>query len=104
MRITLLGAGHIGHTIAHELEARTGFESRVTILGHVQRGGEPTPLDRIVATQMGVRAVEAAIGGHWGSMVALQRSDVVRVPLEDATRELNRVPESLYRVGEVFFG
>jgi ATP-dependent phosphofructokinase / diphosphate-dependent phosphofructokinase len=96
--------GGIGHTIAHEIEARTGFESRVTILGHVQRGGEPTPVDRIVATQMGVRAVEAAIDGAWGSMVALQRSEVVRVSLEDATRELKRVPDSLYRVGEVFFG
>jgi phosphofructokinase-like protein len=96
--------GGIGHTIAHEIEARTGFESRVTILGHVQRGGEPTPVDRIVATQMGVRAVEAAIDGAWGTMTALQRSEVVRVSLEDATRELKRVPDSLYRVGEVFFG
>jgi len=96
--------GGIGHTIAHEIEARTGFESRVTILGHVQRGGEPTALDRIVATQMGVAAVEAAIDGAWGSMMALQRSAVVRVPLEDATRELKRVPDDLYRVGEVFFG
>jgi 6-phosphofructokinase 1 len=96
--------GGIGHTIGQELEQRTGFESRVTILGHVQRGGTPTPVDRIVATQMGVRAVEAAIDGAWGSMVALQRSKVVRVTLEDATRELNRVPDSLYAVGEVFFG
>jgi 6-phosphofructokinase 1 len=96
--------GGIGHTIAHEIEARTGFESRVTILGHVQRGGEPTPVDRIVATQMGVRAVEAAIDGAWGSMMGLQRSEVVRVPLEDATRDLKLVPESLYRVAEVFFG
>jgi 6-phosphofructokinase 1 len=96
--------GGIGHTIAHEIEQRTGFESRVTILGHVQRGGTPSPMDRIVATQMGVRAAEAAMDGAWGSMVALQRSKVVRVTLEDATRELNRVPDSLYEVGEVFFG
>jgi phosphofructokinase-like protein len=96
--------GGIGHTIAHEIEARTGFESRVTILGHVQRGGEPTAVDRIVATQMGVRAVEAAMEGAWGTMTALQRSEIVRVSLEDATRELKRVPDSLYRVGEVFFG
>jgi len=53
---------------------------------------------------MGVRAVEAAMDGAWGSMMALQRSEVVRVSLEDATRELKRVPDSLYRVGEVFFG
>jgi ATP-dependent phosphofructokinase / diphosphate-dependent phosphofructokinase len=96
--------GGISHTIAHEIEERTGFEARVTILGHVQRGGEPTALDRIVATQMGVHAIEAASAGLWGTMTASQRSGVVQVPLEDATRELKRVPDELYRVGEVFFG
>jgi len=96
--------GGIGHTIAQEIEARTGFEARITILGHVQRGGEPTALDRIVATQMGVHAVEATVAGQWGTMAANQRSGVVQVPLEDATRELKRVPAELYRVGEVFFG
>jgi 6-phosphofructokinase 1 len=96
--------GGIGHAIAYELEARTGFEARVTILGHVQRGGVPTALDRITASQMGVRAVEAAVAGEWGRMTAAQRSRVVMVDLEDATRELNRVPEELYRVAEVFFG
>jgi ATP-dependent phosphofructokinase / diphosphate-dependent phosphofructokinase len=96
--------GGISHTIAHEIEERTGFEARVTILGHVQRGGEPTPLDRIVATQMGVHAVEAAAAGRWGTMSAYQRSGVVQVGLDDATRELKRVPSELYRIGEVFFG
>ena len=96
--------GGIGHTIAHALEERTGFDARVTILGHVQRGGGPSPADRIIASQMGVAAVEAAIDGAWGTMAAVQRFQAVRVSLEDATRELKRVPESLYRVGEVFFG
>lgn len=96
--------GGIGHTIAQEIEERTGFEARITILGHVQRGGEPTALDRIVATQMGVHAVEAALAGRWGTMTAYQRSRVVQVPLEDATRTLKLVPDELYRVGEVFFG
>jgi ATP-dependent phosphofructokinase / diphosphate-dependent phosphofructokinase len=96
--------GGIGHTIAHALEGRTGFDARVTILGHVQRGGEPSPVDRIIASQMGVAAVEAALDGAWGTMAAVQRFEAVRVPLEDATRDLKRVPESLYRVGEVFFG
>jgi len=96
--------GGIGHTIAHELEQRTGFDTRVTILGHVQRGGTPTPVDRIIASQMGVAAVESALEGAWGTMAAVQRFEAARVPLEDATRELKRVPESLYRVGEVFFG
>ena len=96
--------GGIGHTIAHELEARTGFESRVTILGHVQRGGTPTPVDRIIASQMGVAAVDAVLEGAWGTMSAIRGHEVVRVSLADATRELKRVPQSLYRVGEVFFG
>jgi ATP-dependent phosphofructokinase / diphosphate-dependent phosphofructokinase len=96
--------GGIGHTIAHALEERTGFDARVTILGHVQRGGGPSPVDRIIASQMGVAAVEAALDGAWGTMAAVQRFEAVRVSLEDATRELKRVPESLYRVGEVFFG
>lgn len=96
--------GGIGHAIAHELGQRTGFDTRVTVLGHVQRGGTPSPVDRIIASQMGVAAVEAALAGAWGTMAAVQRFGSVRVPLEDATRQLNRVPESLYRVGEVFFG
>ena len=96
--------GGIGHTIAQELEVRTGFESRVTILGHVQRGGTPTPVDRIIASQMGVAAIDAMLDGAWGTMSAIRGHEVVRVSLEDATRELKRVPQSLYRVGEVFFG
>jgi len=96
--------GGIGHTIAEALEERTGFDARVTILGHVQRGGGPSPVDRIIASQMGVAAVEAVLDGAWGTMAAVQRFQAVRVSLEDATRELKRVPESLYRVGEVFFG
>jgi ATP-dependent phosphofructokinase / diphosphate-dependent phosphofructokinase len=96
--------GGIGHLIGREIEARTGFESRVTILGHVQRGGAPTPVDRIIASQLGVEAVQAVLDGDWGTMAAVNRLEASRVPLEDATRELKRVPESLYRVGEVFFG
>jgi 6-phosphofructokinase 1 len=96
--------GGIGHTIAHEIESRTGFESRVTILGHVQRGGTPTPVDRIIASQMGVAAVDAVVDGAWGTMAGVRGHQAVRVDLEDATRELKRVPAELYRVGEVFFG
>jgi phosphofructokinase-like protein len=96
--------GGIGHIIGREIEVRTGFESRVTVLGHVQRGGVPTPVDRIIASQLGVEAVEAVIAGDWGTMAAVSRFEAIRVPLEDATRELKRVPTSLYRVGEVFFG
>ncbi|MEY3019814.1 MAG: hypothetical protein RLZZ272_798 [Actinomycetota bacterium] len=96
--------GGIGHVIAHELEQRTGFESRVTILGHVQRGGTPSPLDRVLATQMGVAAVESALEGRWGSMAAYRGGRVVRVPLGDAVARLKLVPAELHGVAEVFFG
>jgi ATP-dependent phosphofructokinase / diphosphate-dependent phosphofructokinase len=96
--------GGLGHAIAHEIEARTGFPARVTILGHVQRGGSPTPMDRVLATQMGVAAAELAIDGAWGQMTAFRDNAVRAVPLVDATRELKTVPEQLYRVAETFFG
>ncbi|MTV26202.1 6-phosphofructokinase [Nitriliruptoraceae bacterium ZYF776] len=96
--------GGLGHTIAHEIEQRTGFLARVTILGHVQRGGSPTPMDRVVSTQMGVKAAEMAIAGDFGQMTAYQHSEVVGVPLAEATAELKTVPPELYRVAETFFG
>ena len=96
--------GGIGHTIAHEIEERTGFPSRITILGHVQRGGTPEPVDRVLATRYGVRAVEFAMDGAWGAMTALVGSEIVAVPLAEATKELKQVPASLYEVAEVFFG
>jgi ATP-dependent phosphofructokinase / diphosphate-dependent phosphofructokinase len=96
--------GGLGHAIAHEIEQRTGFPARVTILGHVQRGGSPSPMDRVLATQMGVAAAELAIAGEWGQMTAYRDSRVVPIPLADATRELKTVPDQLYRVAETFFG
>jgi phosphofructokinase-like protein len=96
--------GGISYLVAQEIERRTGFESRVTVLGHVQRGGSPTALDRILATRFGVAAVDAASGGRWGVMVALRGTDVIEVPIEDAIAALKRVPEGLYEVAEVFFG
>jgi 6-phosphofructokinase 1 len=96
--------GGIGHAIAHEIEQRTGFPARVTILGHVQRGGSPSPMDRVLATQMGVKAAELAIDRHWGQMTAFQGQHVVPVPLAEATAELKTVPAELYRVAETFFG
>ncbi len=96
--------GGLAHTIAHEIEDRTGYEARVTILGHVQRGGTPSAVDRVLATRMGVRAAALAIDGEWGQMTALRNGVVVPVPLAEATAELKTVPEALYRVAEVFFG
>ena len=96
--------GGISTRIAEEIERRTGFETRVTILGHVQRGGSPTAFDRVLATRYGVAAIDLASEGRWGRLVSLQGSDVVDRPLDDAASERKRVPRELYEVAEVFFG
>jgi phosphofructokinase-like protein len=96
--------GGIGHTIAQELEARSGFPARVTILGHVQRGGSPSPMDRVLATRMGVAAADLAMEGRWGTMTAQHRSRIEPVDLQAATGLLKLVPKDLYEVAEVFFG
>ncbi|MHB8669320.1 MAG: 6-phosphofructokinase [Acidimicrobiales bacterium] len=97
--------GGIGNVLAKEIEGRTGFESRVTILGHVQRGGTPTAFDRILATRFGIAAIDAVHEGAFDQMVALQAGAIVRVPLVEAVGELKTVDRSLYHdVAEVFFG
>ncbi len=106
---TLDAFGHvklsgIGDWLAAEIEARTGKEARTTVLGHVQRGGTPTAFDRWLATRFGFHAIDAVHEGRWGQMVALRGTDVVTVPLEEATRELKTVPQSLYDEAKVLFG
>ncbi len=96
--------GGIGHLLEREIEQRTGKEARATVLGHVQRGGSPTAFDRVLATRFGLHAVDAVHEGDSGVMVALRGTDIVRVPLADATRELKTVPDSRYAEAEVFFG
>ena len=97
--------GGIANVLAEEIEQRTGFETRVTILGHIQRGGTPTAFDRVLATRFGIAAIEAVHEGAFGQMVALRADSIVRVPLEDALVELKTVDRSLYHdVAEVFFG
>jgi phosphofructokinase-like protein len=96
--------GGIAVELEREIEARTGFETRMTILGHVQRGGTPTAYDRVLATRFGVKAVEAADRGEWGTMVSLRGTDIVQVPLADALAELKLLDEDLYDTAEVFFG
>jgi ATP-dependent phosphofructokinase / diphosphate-dependent phosphofructokinase len=95
--------GGISQYIAQEIEQRTGIETRVTILGHVQRGGTPTAFDRVLATQLGIAAIDLASQGQWGMMAALQGAEVASAPISEATGRLNTVPESLYQVAEVFF-
>jgi ATP-dependent phosphofructokinase / diphosphate-dependent phosphofructokinase len=94
----------VGQLLADEIERRTGKEARVAVLGHIQRGGTPTAFDRVLATRFGVHAIRAVADGAFGSMVALRGTDIVRVPLAEATAELKVVPEARYSEAEVFFG
>jgi 6-phosphofructokinase 1 len=96
--------GGIGQRLAEEIEKRTGKEARCTVLGHIQRGGTPSAFDRVLATRFGLHAVEAVHDGAWGMMVALRGTDIVRVPLTDATSELKLVPPERYAEAEIFFG
>jgi len=96
--------GGIGDALAKAIEARTGFETRAIVLGHVQRGGTPTAFDRVLATRFGVAAIDAVHDGAFGSMVALRGGEIVRVPLADATAELKLIDPAVYEVAEVFFG
>src|SRR5690606_31319365 len=96
--------GGIGQWLAEELEKRTGKEARTVVLGHIQRGGTPTAFDRVLATRFGLQAIDAAHEGDWGKMVALRGTDIIRVPLSEATKELKTVPIERYTEAEVFFG
>lgn len=96
--------GGIGVWLEREIEDRTGFETRVTILGHVQRGGTPTAFDRVLATRFGIGAIDAVTDGDYGKMVALQGTKIVRVPISDGVEKLKTLDPSLYATAEVFFG
>jgi 6-phosphofructokinase 1 len=96
--------GGVGDALAREIEERTGFETRVTVLGHVQRGGSPTPRDRVLATRYGLKAADLVDEERWGTMAALQGDSIVEVPLADAVAELKTVPPQWYDVARAFFG
>jgi 6-phosphofructokinase 1 len=96
--------GGIGQRLETEIESRTGYETRATILGHTQRGGTPTAFDRVLATRLGVAALDAAEGRRWGTMAAVRGTAIELVPLADAVAELRTVPASEYEVAETFFG
>jgi 6-phosphofructokinase 1 len=96
--------GGIGEWLAGEIEKRTGKEARTTVLGHIQRGGTPTAFDRVLATRFGLQAIDAVNEQDWGTMVALRGTEIVRVPLGDATSELKLVQPERYAEVEVFFG
>lgn len=96
--------GGIGQALADEIEKRTGKEARATVLGHIQRGGTPTAFDRVLATRFGLQAIDAVKDGDYGKMVSLKGTDIVRVGLDEATKELKTVPLERYSEAEVFFG
>ena len=96
--------GGIGQRLEREIEERTGYETRTTVLGHVQRGGTPTAFDRVLATQFGLAAVDAVSEGRWGTMAALRGPRVELVTLEEAVAELRTVPTDEYEQAGVFFG
>jgi 6-phosphofructokinase 1 len=96
--------GGIAVELEREIEERTGYETRMTILGHVQRGGTPTAYDRVLATRFGVEAVRAVSDGQVGTMVALRGTDIVLAPLADAVAEPKLLDPRLYETAEVFFG
>jgi len=94
----------VGARLAQEIEQRTGYETRVTVLGHVQRGGSPTPRDRVLATRFGLKAADLVDEGRFGQMAALQGDSIVDVSLAEATAELKTVPDDWYDVARAFFG
>jgi 6-phosphofructokinase 1 len=101
--VTLSKRG-VGDVLAQEIQERTGFETRVTVLGHIQRGGSPTARDRVLATRFGLKAAELALSGGFGQMAALRGDDIVAVSLEEATAKLKTVPAEWYAVAQAFFG
>jgi 6-phosphofructokinase 1 len=96
--------GGVGYQVAAAIEDRTGFETRVTVLGHVQRGGSPTAFDRVLATRLGVAAADLAVDGASDVMVALRSMEIEPVPLSEAAASIKGVPDDLYDTAATFFG
>jgi ATP-dependent phosphofructokinase / diphosphate-dependent phosphofructokinase len=96
--------GGIGYALEREIEERTGYETRATVLGHVQRGGTPTAFDRVLATRLGLAAIDAAHDGAWGMMAALRSTRIELVALADAVAEVRHVPLEEYRGFGALFG
>jgi ATP-dependent phosphofructokinase / diphosphate-dependent phosphofructokinase len=96
--------GGISQVVAEEIEKRTGFETRVTVLGHIQRGGSPTAHDRVLATRFGVFAADLVAAGDFGKMAGLRGADIVAVPLAEAVVKLKTIDPKLYELAKGFFG
>ncbi len=96
--------GGVAYQLAPVIEQMTGYETRVTVLGHLQRGGTPTAFDRVLATRLGAKAADLAVEGRHGTMVAMKGADIVPVPLAEGCAEIRSVDDALYDVAETFFG
>lgn len=97
--------GGIGEILAQEIEKRTNFETRVTVLGHIQRGGTPSAFDRVLATRFGVKAMELVMKKRFGYMASLKGTEIVEVPIQDAVGTLKTVDMNLYNdIAKLFFG
>lgn len=94
----------VGEGVARLIRRLTGFETRVVVLGHVQRGGSPTPEDRILATRFGVLAAELAAKNKWNRMTAIRNGKILSVPLNTVTGRIKKVDPGLYRLANYFFG
>jgi ATP-dependent phosphofructokinase / diphosphate-dependent phosphofructokinase len=96
--------GGIGDQLAQAIEQRTGYETRAIVLGHIQRGGTPTAFDRVLATRLGLAAIDAAHEGRWGTMPALKGTKVKLVALGEAVADLRTVPDDEFAAAQAFFG
>ena len=96
--------GGIGNLLSDEIERRTGYESRATVLGHIQRGGSPSAYDRVLGTRFGIAAIDLVHEGNFGKMVALRGQNIVAIDLQEAVSKLRTVDMGLYDIAKVFFG
>jgi ATP-dependent phosphofructokinase / diphosphate-dependent phosphofructokinase len=96
--------GGIGHLLGKKIEQMTGIETRVTVLGYTQRGGAPTAYDRLLATRLGIKAVDMVRAGEFGRMASLRGTKMVSVPIEEAVESIKTLDDDLYEVAKVFFG
>ena len=96
--------GGIGQQLSELIEKKTGFETRATVLGHIQRGGTPTAFDRVLGTRFGVHAADMVARAEWGKMAALRGNAIISIPLAEATSKLKTVDDAFFSVAEVFFG
>jgi 6-phosphofructokinase 1 len=96
--------GGIGQLVAHAVEEATSYETRVTVLGHLQRGGTPTAFDRVLGTRFGIAAIDLVHADDFGKMVSLQGNEIVAIPLAEAVNQLKLVDQELYDLATVFFG